>query len=161
MKSNMVEAMIGAMVLALAGGFFYFTYERTDFGTVQGYELTARFDRIDGINIGSDVRLAGIKVGSVLGQEIDAENFQAIVRISVSRDLRLPTDTFVRVASEGLLGGSYLLLDAGGLDEYLEDGDEFEFTESAMDLQNMIGQAIFNAGGGDEGVDDGGEASNP
>ncbi|MCH8862038.1 MAG: MCE family protein [Proteobacteria bacterium] len=161
MKSNMVEALIGAMVLALAGGFFYFTYERTDFGTVSGYELTARFDRIDGIGIGSDVRLAGIKVGSVLGQEIDTVNYQAIVRISVRRDLQLPTDTFVRVASEGLLGGSYLLLDAGGMDEYLKDGDEFEFTESAMDLQNMIGQAIFNAGGGEDDGSDGSEAGNP
>lgn len=159
MKSNLVEALIGAMVLALAGGFFYFTYNRTDFGTVAGYELTARFDRIDGIDVGSDVRIAGIKVGSVLGQEIDTESFQAVVRISVSNDLQLPTDTFVRVASEGLLGGSYLLLDAGGMDEYLEDGDEFEFTESAMDLQNMIGQAIFSAT--DDESEDSGEGGNP
>ena len=159
MKSNLVEALIGAMVLALAGGFFYFTYNRTDFGTVSGYELTATFDRIDGIDIGSDVRLAGIKVGSVIHQEVDTENYQAIVRISVTRGLQLPTDTFVRVASEGLLGGSYLLLDAGGMDEYLEDGDEFEFTESAMDLQSMIGQAIFSATDGEDS--DGGEGDNP
>lgn len=159
MKSNLVEAMIGAMVLALAGGFFYFTYNRTDFGTVSGYELTARFDRIDGIDVGSDVRIAGIKVGSVLGQKIDTSNYQAIVHLSVSSDLQLPTDTFVRVASEGLLGGSYLLLDAGGMDEYLEDGDEIEFTESAMDLQSMIGQAIFSAA--DEEGEDGGEGDTP
>lgn len=157
MKSNLVEAVIGAMVLALAGGFFYFTYNRTDFGTVSGYELTARFDRIDGIDIGSDVRIAGIKVGSVLSSEIDTENYQAIVHLSVTRELRLPTDTFVRVASEGLLGGSYLLLDAGGMDEFLEDGDEIEFTESAMDLQSMIGQAIFSAA--DDG--NGGEGDTP
>lgn len=159
MKSNLVEAMIGAMVLALAGGFFYFTYDRTDFGTVSGYELTARFDRIDGIDVGSDVRIAGIKVGSVLGSRIDTTNYQAIVRISVTRELQLPTDTFVRVASEGLLGGSYLLLDAGGMDEYLEDGDEIEFTESAMDLQSMIGQAIFSAT--DDESEDGGDDDTP
>ena len=138
MKSNLVEALIGAVVLAVAVAFFSYTYDRTDMAGIDGYELVARFDRIDGLSFGSDVRLAGIKVGTVLGQSIDRETYQAVVRFSVSEDISLPSDSSAKVASEGLLGGSYVSLTPGGMDEYLEDGDEVELTQGAIDLQIAI-----------------------
>ena len=144
MKRNVVEALIGAAVLVVAAVFFYTTYKTTDFGAVDGYELVAKFDRVDGLNVGSDVRMSGIKIGTVVAQDIDYETFQAIIRISVKNDLQLPADTSASISSENLLGGSYLALTPGGMDEYLEAGDEIEFTEGSIDLMDLIGEAIFS-----------------
>lgn len=145
MSNNLVEALIGAVVLVVAAGFFWFTYERTDFGTVQGYHLTARFDRIDGLKVGDDVRLAGIKVGTVVDQEIDMRTYQAVVTLSIDRSVELPTDSSATVASEGLLGGNYLSLEPGGMDEILVDGDEVEHTQGSLDLYSLIRQAVFSS----------------
>lgn len=144
MKRNIVEALIGAAVLVVAAGFFYTTYKTTDFGTVNGYELVAKFDKVDGLAVGSDVRMSGIKVGTVVTQEVDPETYQAIVVLSVRPDIRLPEDSSVSVSSENLFGGSYLALTPGGMDEYLEAGDEIEFTEGAVNLIDLVSEEIFS-----------------
>lgn len=150
MSKNYVESAVGALVLLAAVGFFAFTYSKVEVGTVQGYELNASFDRIDGLQVGSDVRLSGIKVGTVLAQEINFETYQAVVRFSVDKAVSLPTDTSASITSEGLLGGHYLSLGPGGMEEYLTDGDEIEFTEGSVDLFGLIGQAIYSTGNEDE-----------
>lgn len=144
MKHNLVEALIGALVLVLAGGFFVFTYSRTDVGTIEGYELTARFDRVDGLLVGSDVRLGGIRVGSVIRQAIDLETFEAVIHFSVRSDLRLPSDTSASITTEGLLGGAYLSLTPGGDIEYLVAGEQIEFTQGSIDLFGLLGKAVFS-----------------
>ncbi len=144
MKNNLVEALIGALVLVLAGGFFMFTYSRTDVGTIEGYELTARFDRVDGLLVGSDVRLGGIRVGSVIRQTIDLETFEAVIHFSVRSDLRLPSDTSASITTEGLLGGAYLSLTPGGDIEYLVAGEQIEFTHGSIDLFGLLGKAVFS-----------------
>ena len=150
MKHNLVEALIGALVLVLAGGFFVFTYARTDVGTIDGYVLSARFDRIDGLALGSDVRLGGIRIGSVIQESIDLETFEAVVHFSVRNDLQLPSDSSAAISSEGLLGGAYLSLTPGGDIEYLKAGDEIEFTQGSVDLFGLLGQAVFSAASDDE-----------
>jgi len=145
MSSNLVESIIGAVVLLIAGWFLMFAYERTDSAAVDGYMLQARFDRIDGLNVGGDVRVAGIKVGTVLENELDANSFQAIVKFSVTSDVRLPLDTAAAISSESLLGGAYLSLLPGGDEDYLENGDEIEETQDAVDLLGLIGR--FTSGG--------------
>lgn len=151
-QKNLVETILGAVVLLAAAWFFYLTYKTTNFGTVDGYQLSARFERVDGLQIGNDVRIGGIKVGTVTGQTIDLETFQAVVTFSVDNDLQLPTDTFIEVSTEGLLGGTYLSLEPGGDDEVLGDGDEIEFTQGTVDVVDLIGRAIFgdDDGGGEE-----------
>ncbi|MCK5042366.1 MAG: outer membrane lipid asymmetry maintenance protein MlaD [Sphingomonadales bacterium] len=144
MSKNYVESIVGLVVLVAAAGFFTFTYSKVEVGTVRGYELNASFDRIDGLLVGSDVRLSGIKVGTVLAQEINFDTYQAVVRFSVDSAVELPVDSSASITSEGLLGGHYLSLGPGGLDEYLEDGDEVEFTEGSVDLFGLIGQAIYS-----------------
>ncbi|RME62666.1 MAG: outer membrane lipid asymmetry maintenance protein MlaD [Alphaproteobacteria bacterium] len=153
MKSNMVEAMIGAVVLLVAGLFVSYTYARTDIGRASGYEYIARFNRADGLAVGADVRVSGIKVGTVTRQELDPKTFQALVRFTVAKNIALPADTFVKISSEGLLGGNYLNVEPGGLDEILEPGQEVEFATGSVDLMSLIGQAIFSAtdGGKDGG----------
>lgn len=145
MSNNFVEALIGAMVLVVAGGFIAYTYSRTDVGTVDGYILTASFDKIDGLDVGGDVRLAGIKVGSVTNQAINKETFRAIVTFTVENGIKLPTDTMAIISSEGLLGGNYLSLSPGGMDEYLEAGDQVYDTQGSVDLMSLLGKAMFSA----------------
>ncbi|MCK5575014.1 MAG: outer membrane lipid asymmetry maintenance protein MlaD [Sphingomonadales bacterium] len=150
MKNNLVEALIGAAVLLFAAGFFMFTYSRTDVGLVNGYELVAKFDRIDGLDIGSDVRMSGIRIGSVMSQEIDLESYLAVVRFSVDSNIQLPMDSSAEISSDGLLGGKYISLTPGGMEDYLEKGDELEFTQGSVDLYDLIGQAIYSTNDGDK-----------
>ena len=144
MSGNLVETIVGAVVLVGAAIFVTFAYNLTDAGAVDGYTLTARFERVDGLSVGSDVRLSGIKVGTVVRQDLDPRTYQALIRISVDSSIELPIDTVAAITSEGLLGGSYLALKPGGLDEYLLEGDEIEFTQGSVDLMSLIGQAIFS-----------------
>jgi len=148
MSSNLVESIIGAVVLLVAGWFLMFAYERTDGVAADGYVLQARFDRIDGLDIGSDVRVAGIKVGTVLANDLDPASYQAIVKFSVVSGLELPADTAAAITSESLLGGIYLSLLPGGDEEMLLNGDEIEETQDAVDLLGLIGK--FSSGGGDD-----------
>lgn len=140
MSGNLVESIIGALVLIVAGWFLTFAYERTDGASVSGYVLQARFDRIDGLNLGSDVRVAGIKVGSIVASELDPLSYQAIISFSVDSSVELPVDTAAAISSESLLGGSYLSLLPGGMEEMLAPGDEISETQDAVDLLGLIGK---------------------
>ena len=146
MQKNLVEALIGAAVLIVAVWFVMVTYKTAEFGTVEGYTLTARFDKVNGLQVGNDVRIAGIRVGTVTSQEVDIETFQAVIRFSVDPRIKLSADTAASIRSENLLGGSYLSLQPGGDDELLEDGGEIEFTQGAIDVIDLLGKEIFRAG---------------
>lgn len=149
MKGNLFEALIGAAVLAVAAVFLTFAFSNSDIGSVQGYEVVAKFDRVDGLNVGSDVRLSGIKVGTVLEQTLDGESYLAIVRLSIDPAVRLPLDTSAEIVSESLLGGRFMALIPGGDIDMIEPGGEIRFTQGPVILENLIGQLIFNAGGDD------------
>lgn len=146
MQKNLVEALIGAAVLIVAVWFVMVTYKTAEFGTVEGYTLTARFDKVNGLQVGNDVRIAGIRVGTVTSQEVDIDTFQAVIRFSVDPRIKLSADTAASIRSENLLGGSYLSLQPGGDDELLEDGGEIEFTQGAIDVIDLLGKEIFRAG---------------
>lgn len=148
MGGNLVETLIGAVVLAVAAVFLAFAYTTAGVrSTVTGYEVVARFDRIDGLATGSDVRLSGIKIGSVTGQTLDTKTYQAVVRLNVDSSVKLPDDSSAKIATEGLLGGSYLSIEPGGSDAMLKAGGEIKFTQGAISLVDLIGQAIFSAAG--------------
>ncbi|WND02293.1 outer membrane lipid asymmetry maintenance protein MlaD [Temperatibacter marinus] len=142
MSGNLVESIIGALVLLVAGWFILFAYERTDMQTGDGYVLSAQFSRIDGLSIGSDVRLSGIKVGSVVSQELDPVTFQALVTFSIDSKIQLPLDTAAAISSEGILGGSYLSLKPGIEEDVLETGDVITETQDSVDLLGLIGKFI-------------------
>lgn len=150
MSGNLVESLIGAIVLVVAGWFLNFAYERTEKTNVGGYELIAKFDRVDGLNIGSDVRLSGIKVGTVVSQELDPLTYEAVVRLIISESVQLPTDTAAAITSEGLLGGSYLSILPGGMEDMMQEGDEFEETQDAIDLIAMINRFMYGSKDDDE-----------
>lgn len=150
MTRNLLETLLGAVVLIVAVGFLAFAYNTSQVQQSGGYELIARFDKVDGLERGSDVRISGIKVGTVLDQSLDPETYRAEVRFSLREDIQLPADTSAAVVSNGLLGGKYLALVPGGDIEMLEPGGEVTLTQSAVNLEDLIGHMIFSQGGGEQ-----------
>src|SRR5690606_582533 len=149
MSSNIVETVIGAVVLAFAAIFLVFAYRTADVGTSGGgVNLTASFDSVDGLTCGSDVRRSGIKVGTVTAQSLDPKSYRAILRISLNEDIELPDDSSAKITSSGLLGSNYLLLTPGGSDDMLKDGDSISYTQGAVNIQDLIAQAIFSSSSG-------------
>jgi phospholipid/cholesterol/gamma-HCH transport system substrate-binding protein len=147
MTRNVLETLLGAVVLIVAVGFLAFAYNTSQVQQDGGYELVARFDKVDGLERGSDVRISGIKVGTVLDQTLDPETYRAEVRFSLREDIQLPADTSAAVVSNGLLGGKYLALVPGGDIEMLDPGGEVTLTQSAVNLEDLIGHMIFSQGG--------------
>lgn len=147
MKNSFVETVVGGVVILIAVVFFTYAY-KTSGSTAgqQSYSVIARFDHIDGINTGSDVRMSGIKIGTVAAHELDTKTFQAIVTMAITSPVQLPEDTNAKITSEGLLGGNYISLVPGGSEETIKDGGEIEFTTSSVDLISLIGQAVFGSG---------------
>lgn len=146
MSGNLVETLIGAVVLAVAGFFLAFAYTTAGVrGTVSGYELQARFNRADGLVVGGDVRMSGIKIGTVTAQSLDPKTFDAVISFTVDSRYKLPDDSAAKIASEGLLGGNYLSIEPGGSDKALKAGEHIKFTQGSVSLLDLIGQAIFSA----------------
>ena len=109
-----------------------------------GYKLIAEFDRIDGLTVGSDVRMSGIKVGTVIDQKLNKQNFYATVTLAINDDIELPDDTSAKITMEGLLGGNYVSLTPGGSFDLLTDGDEISYTQGSVDLIGLVSQAMFS-----------------
>lgn len=149
MKDNLVETMVGAAVIAIAAMFVLYGYSVTETDSSDGYTVSAQFDRVDGLTVGSDVRMSGIKVGTVTQMALDPKNYYANVDIMVSERIDLPEDTSAKITSEGLLGGNYVSLSPGGSEDMLGDGDEILYTQGSVDLIGLVSQALFSAGQGE------------
>jgi len=150
MGRNAIETVMGAVVLMVAGMFLYFAYTTADIKTVQGYNVSAAFYKIGGLNKGSDVRINGIKVGTVISQQLDSETFDAVVRMSIVPDIKLPVDTMALIASEGILGGKYIRLEPGVQKTYLADGGTITKIKDFTSLEDQVGKIIFLATGSND-----------
>ncbi len=144
MSRSIVETLMGALVLAVAIAFLVFAYTRSTVATVSGYELTAKFSRLDGLNPGSDVRISGIKVGSVIAMTLDPTSFRAVARLSIDPVYKLPVDSSISVVSDGLLGGKYASIEPGGMDEVIPPGGEIQYTQDSILLEQLIGKFVFD-----------------
>ncbi|MGE0745797.1 MAG: outer membrane lipid asymmetry maintenance protein MlaD [Rhodospirillales bacterium] len=153
MRRNLIETLTGAVVLAVAVVFLIMAYSRADLAPTRGYTLVARFDRVDGLKDGSDVRVSGIKVGSVAAQELDPKTFLAVVRMTVEDAVKLPKDTSASITSDGLLGDKYIALSPGGAEDNLQPGGEITFTQGSIDVVGLIGQYVFSQSGSSSGGD--------
>lgn len=156
-KRSIAEIAAGAGVLLVALGFLgYAVLHGGRAPQMDGQALSAEFDRVDGLNAGSDVKIAGVKVGSVVSMRIDPQSFQAQVTMRVQPGLRLPTDTSAEVQSEGLLGGKYISLVPGGSERLLGDGGRITETQGSVSLESLLGRFIFSVtqlnGGGANGT---------
>jgi phospholipid/cholesterol/gamma-HCH transport system substrate-binding protein len=159
MQSSIVETLIGAVVVAVAALFFIFAYTSTGSGSISGYNVLARFNRVDGINVGTDVRMSGIKVGTVSNMGLDAQSFSAVLTLSLENTVKIPDDSSARITSQGLLGNQYISIEPGGSMDYLKAGGEIENTQGAIDLMGLLGKVVF--GGASGSGASGGDAAAP
>ncbi len=145
MRGNVIETVMGAVVIAVAALFMVFAYKTSQLRSVAGYQVTADFARVDGIRQGSDVRISGIKIGSVVAEVLDPKTFLANVRMSIDPSVQLPDDTVAEIISAGLLGDKYMSLVPGGSDKVIPPGGKITYTQSSVSLENLIGQMMFSA----------------
>jgi phospholipid/cholesterol/gamma-HCH transport system substrate-binding protein len=140
---NLVETVMGAVVLLIAGFFLIFAYNSSNLRPISGYEVKARFNSIEGLQEGGDVRIGGVKIGSVTGETLDTENFQAIVTLTLKPQVRLPTDSIASVTGDSLLGGKYVKIEPGTARTMIAAGGEIKKTKDALVLEQVLGRMIF------------------
>lgn len=140
MANNAAETLIGAAVVAVAAGFLIYAGRTSGFssGNAETYQLIANFRSAEGVSVGTDVRLAGVKVGSVSAIELNQESFQARTEFSVLQGIALPDDSEAKISTEGLLGGNFVELTPGGSEFMLEPGDEILNTQGAISFLSLM-----------------------
>ncbi|MCK5777873.1 MAG: outer membrane lipid asymmetry maintenance protein MlaD [Rhodospirillales bacterium] len=148
MKKNAVETILGAVVLVTALVFLVFALNTAQVRSVDGYKVTAAFFKVGGLTNGSDVRINGIKVGTVNDLSIDAGTYDAVVSMSVRPDVKIPADSVAAIGSAGIIGGKFVSIQPGGAKEYLADGGKIARTKDFKSLEDQVGEIIFLATGG-------------
>lgn len=132
------ETLLGAAVTIVAIGFFAFAAAQAgQTGGGGGYELTARFQRVDGVAVGSDVRVSGVKVGVVRAVDLDTDTYLARLTLSIENGVDVLDDSTARIATDGLLGGAYVAIEPAGFDA-LPAGGEIPNTQGAVDLLTLF-----------------------
>lgn len=151
MSENATEVTVGAAVLALAVGFLLYAGNIAGMGAGTGdkYELSASFRSVQGISVGTDVRLAGVKIGTITGLDLNPQTFRADARFSIADGIELPDDSAILISSEGLLGGNFIEIIPGGSPFNLEAGGEIEDTQGAVSLISLLMK--FVSGSDEEG----------
>ena len=146
MKNATVETLIGTAVVAIAAAFFIYAYQVSDRGTATGsYRISAEFDNAEGVSVGTDVRVAGVKIGSVVDFTLNPENFQANVVMELDPAVKLTEDATAKVTAEGLLGSKFISLEQGGAETMLAEGGVISNTQGAVDIWSLISQAMFES----------------
>lgn len=145
--NTITETVVGAAVLAVAVGFFFYAAGASDGGPAGGsYELNASFRSAEGITVGTEVRLAGVRVGTVTAMELDPRTFRAETTFTLRDDILLPDDSAIAVASEGLLGGSFVEIIPGGSPFNYGPGDSVVDTQSSVSLVTLLMRFVTGDG---------------
>lgn len=147
MNRSLLETVMGAVVLVVAAMFVMFVYEKRSVASGDGYDVVASFDNVSGIAAGSDVRIGGIKVGTITRMELNPQTYRANVSMRLKPNVKVPDDSSASIVSEGLLGGKFVQLVPGAEDAMLENGGEIRYTQSSVNLEEMIGKFMFSGGG--------------
>lgn len=146
--SRTIEILVGAFMAAGLVAFFFLAMQVSNLsnsGNGEGYDVIARFDNIGSLKVRSPVTMAGVRIGRVSGISFDRTTYEAVVtlRIEAQYDV-IPEDSFAKIFTAGLLGEQYIGLDPGGSETYLRDGSEISLTQSALVLEEIIGQFLFS-----------------
>ncbi len=154
MKRNVIETVLGAVVLLVAIVFLGFSYSSANVGDVDGYPITADFSGIGGLSIGDSVQISGVKIGSIAKIELKSDDYMARVTMEIDDDIKLPDDTSAFISSESLLGGKYMELQPGASEEIMGAGGHIEFTQAPQNLEQLLGKFIFSMDKGPKGGND-------
>ena len=145
MKYNILETLVGFLVIAVAVVFVLFAYRSSSaYNTRGGYAVWANFQNIDGISVGSDVMLAGIKIGSVEKLALDPDTFVAKVTLHLQDGISLPKDSQAAITTSGLLGGKFIGIVPGADEDNIRPGEQIKRTQSSVSLENLIGKMIYS-----------------
>jgi phospholipid/cholesterol/gamma-HCH transport system substrate-binding protein len=147
MNKMNLEMIVGLFLLA---GFASFSWLAVKMGDIRffmedTYPVSARFISISGLKEGALIELAGVKIGKVTNIELDADEYEAVVRMNISKDVRLQDDSIASIRTAGIIGDRYIKLTPGGSEDYLGPGDEIEETESAISLEELVSKYIFDS----------------
>lgn len=145
MKRNLIETIMGAVVICVAVFFVVTAYRNSGIQKEDGYQITAAFDRIDGISRGTDVKIGGIKVGSVEDMRLDPATYRAEVTMGINNNIKLPADSTAEVSSDGLLGGKFVNIVPGADEEMLKANGRIEYTQSSINLEQLLGKFAFGS----------------
>jgi phospholipid/cholesterol/gamma-HCH transport system substrate-binding protein len=146
LRDNFIEAVAGLLVVLLAIWFVLYAWGRTGGELRDTFKVTALFPVANGVSVGTDVRVAGLKVGSVAAQRLDPQSYQAELTLALNRDLNIPSDSSAAITSEGLLGGTYVALLPGGSPTPLKQGDAILETQGSVDMMGLVGSLINRSG---------------
>jgi phospholipid/cholesterol/gamma-HCH transport system substrate-binding protein len=150
-NSRWIEIMVGSFIILALVALFFLAIQVSNLGQSDlgdSYHLQAYFDHVGSLKVRAPVYIAGVRIGRVTAIEFDQARYQAVVTLSVSsRYDQLPVDTFASIFTAGLLGEQYINLDPGGRTDYLQDGDQITYTQSALVLEQLISQFLFQKAG--------------
>lgn len=145
-RAGVFETVIGFIVVAVAAAFLYYAYSISGRDLARdGYQLNAVFGKVDGVAIGSEVRIAGVKVGAVTANELNTNTYEATVKMAIAKRIPIPEDSVARVVSDGLLGGAHVAIEPGASEENLRDGETITITQGSVDLLGLAVQAFTSA----------------
>jgi len=145
MQRNMLETVMGAIVLLTALAFVSLAYKAANIRGTDGYELEAEFGATGGLSVGDDVRISGIKVGRISRQELDPVTYAARIVMSLDEQIRIPADSSARITAASLLGGNYLELIPGADEDMMQPGEVIYDTRDPISLTDLLGKAVFSA----------------
>ncbi|GAA0531613.1 phospholipid/cholesterol/gamma-HCH transport system substrate-binding protein [Rhizomicrobium palustre] len=150
MHNETVETLIGAVVIVIAVVFVIFTYQTTGSARMDGYELTAKMVRVDGLAAGTDVRLGGVKVGTIKALTLNPD-YMITIHMDINGNVKVPDDSSLVVTSSGLLSGSYLSIQPGGSDKMLAAGGQIKNTQGAIDMMGLLNKFVNSSSGSSSG----------
>lgn len=146
MSNTVIETFVGALVLIVAAFFLHFAYKTTDINIDNDtYTLIAKFEKADGITLGGDVKIGGVKIGKVKDISLDTKSFRATIKLAIKEEIKLPLDTSAEIISSGLVGDKYISLSPGSEEEYFENDGEIQFTQSSISIEALVGKFIFDS----------------
>ena len=145
MKQGAIETIIGLLIIALAASFFFYVYKISGSSkTIDAYSVSANFENIEGLTMGSDVKLSGIKIGYVEDVTLEKDTFFAKITLRIDRAVEIPKDSRVIVSTSGLIGNKYIRINPGASDIMLNEGDKFVYTQSSLNVEDLIAKLMYS-----------------
>ncbi|HTQ71125.1 MAG TPA: outer membrane lipid asymmetry maintenance protein MlaD [Acidocella sp.] len=148
MVRRVPELAAGFAVIVVAAVFLVYALRGAGEINTGGYPLQAQFSSIGGLAVGADVKIGGVVIGHVASEQLDPTTYAAIVKLAINDDIKVPSDSSASVTSDSLLGGTYVSVSPGGSDTMLKPGASFPVTQSAINIQDLLGKFIFSMGNG-------------
>jgi phospholipid/cholesterol/gamma-HCH transport system substrate-binding protein len=151
MSRKLPELLTGFAVIIIAAVFLVYALGQAGAVSAGGYPLRAQFSSIGGLTVGADVKIGGVAIGHVADEHLDPATYAAVVKLVIDDNIKIPQDSSASITSDGLLSGNYVAVSPGGSDTMLAAGQSFSVTQSAINIEDLLGKFIFSMGGSSGG----------